>query len=92
MKLRGDNKVKGDGTFHEVKEEHNKVKEKLFTAICWIMIRMQFLLFTLYFLTDSVKKGYIYIYMYIYIYIYVTRVQWICAVLLNSASQQWIYI
>ena len=61
MKLRGDNKVKGDGTFHEVKEEHNKVKEKLFTAICWIMIRMQFLLFTLYFLTDSVKKR-IYIY------------------------------
>ena len=29
MKLRGDNKVKGDGTFHEVKEEHNKVRETI---------------------------------------------------------------
>ena len=78
MKLRGDNKVKGDGTFHEVKEEHNKVRETIHSLMLNNDKNAIPIIYTL-FPNRLCKKKDIYIYIYIYniyiiyihIYIYV---------------------
>ena len=68
MKLRGDNKVKGDGTFHEVKEEHNKVRETIHSLMLNNDKNAIPIIYTLF--PNRLCKKRIYIYnIYIYIYI-----------------------
>ena len=74
MKLRGDNKVKGDGTFHEVKEEHNKVRETIHSLMLNNDKNAIPIIYTLFPNRLCKKKDiyiYIYIYMCVYIYIYI---------------------
>ena len=70
MKLRGDNKVKGDGTFHEVKEEHNKVRETIHSLMLNNDKNAIPIIYTL-FPNRLCKKKDIYIYIYMCIYIYI---------------------